>query len=279
MRASPLLASLALLLLLAAPAEARFGKRTRTPPPAADAPHKATPPGDDEDDDDKEEDEEEHRSRDGGCHDCGGDLGVSFLFSLFTPSVHTQTHLASGRPGAVTRGYMPVSLTLGLEGLALPRAEGGGAAARLALEGERWGVAFRATGLGLAAEDGSRYTDEISLLEAHLTYALLSRDRLRLRLEAGMHQAGAPDATFVGASVAGSMELCLVGPLDLELRLQVAPFPHRVVDAQAGLAMHLGPFALHGGWRAMVLDDAGLVDNVRHVDALGGPYFGASIGF
>ncbi len=275
MRASPLLALASLLLLVAAPAEARFGKRSRpASPPAADAPHKATSP--DEADDDDEDEDKPYRSHDSDCHACGSGLGLDFLFSFFTPSVHAQTHLSSG---GSSRGYVPVSFTLGIDGLALPRAEGGGAALSLALEGERWGVAFRGLGMGLATDDGSRGTDELTLLEAHLTYALISRDRLRLRLEAGMHQAGAPDATFIGASVASSMELCLVGPLDLELRMQVAPFPHRVLDTQAGLAMHLGPFALRGGWRAMVLDDAGLVDNVRHVDALGGPYFGASIGF
>ncbi|HET9451560.1 MAG TPA: hypothetical protein VFO83_11780 [Aggregicoccus sp.] len=275
MRPSPLLASLALLLLLAAPAEARFGKRSRPAPPSASAPHAATPPeAEEEHPDDEHPDEEED---DAGCHGCGSGLG--FMFSLFTAPAHQQAHLASGSAGAVSRGYLPLSLTLGLEGLALPRAGGGGAAARLALEGERWGVSFRALGLGLEADDGSWDQDHLSLLEAHVTYALLSTDRLRLRLEAGLHQAQAPDATFLAPSVAGSLEACVVGPLDVELRLQLAPFPHRVLDAQAGLALHLGPFALHGGWRGLVLDDAGLLDGVRHTDALGGPYVGASMSF
>jgi len=273
MRAPPLLASLAPLLLLAAPAEARFGKRSRpAQPPAAakgDAPHAATSAGAT-----APEDEARERDRD-GCHDCGAD-GLDFGLSLLTPPRHAALHLGASGAG---RGYLPLSLTLGLEGLALPRAEGGGAAARLALEGARWGVSFRALGLGLRADDGYADPDALALLEAHLTYALLSRDRVRLRLEAGVHHAQAPDAAFLGPAVASSLEACLVGPLDVELRLQLVPFPHRVLDAQAGLALHLGPFALHGGWRGLLLDDAGLVDNVRHTDALGGPYVGASVGF
>jgi hypothetical protein len=280
MRPSPSLATLLLasLLLAAAPAQARFGKRS---PPQSDtgakrdAPHAATAPDEGAaDEDDADEDDGERHGV--SCGDCGGG---ALLLSLFTAPRHSRGHLHADIAVGATQGALPLSLTLGLEGLALPQAEGGGAAVRLALEGERWGVAFRALGLGLRTDDGSYGTDNIALLDAQLTYALVSLQRIRLRLEGGVHSAQAQDVSFLSPTVGASLEACVAGPLDFEARLQVVPFPDRVVDAQAGLALHLGPFGLHGGWRGLLLDDAGLVDGVRHADALGGPYLGASVVF
>ncbi|MBF5045915.1 hypothetical protein FGE12_26125 [Aggregicoccus sp. 17bor-14] len=280
MRPSALLASLALPLLLAAPsAEARFGKRSSSEKPAAekpaqdDAPHAATPPG-------EEPERYEGRGSDRPCRDCdGGSVVAGLLFNVFAPPHATRSHLHVEVNEAPTRSYFPVTLTLGLEGLALPRSEGGGAAARLALEGARWGVSFRVLGLGLRADDGSNATDNLSLADAQLTYALVAMDRVRLRLEAGVNAAHGPDVDFLSPAFGSSLEACVAGPLDVEARLQLVPFPDRVLDAQAGLMLHLGAFALHGGWRGLVLDDAGYVDGVRHTDALGGPYVGASVVF
>jgi hypothetical protein len=73
-----------------------------------------------------------------------------------------------------------------------------------------------------------------------------------------------------GPSIALSLEACLLGDLDLELRAQGTAFPSQHVDAQAGLA---------GGWRGLYLNDAGLVDGVEHADGFSGPYVGLGFSF
>lgn len=261
-----------LLALASSPAHARFGKRSTpasTQDATKDATHEATAPGEEPE---ARTDDAEAEVDDGSG---GGWEGVGALLSLFVPR-HTEVHLASGDPGPTP---LPLAFTLGVEGLALPRDEGGGASLRLAVEGARWGAAFRVLGLGLATDDGSYGRDELALLDAQLTYALLATPRLRLRLEAGLHSAHAPSVSFLAPTVGTSLEACVVGPLDVEGRLQLVPFPDRVLDAQAGLALHLGTFGLHGGWRTLLLDDAGLTDGVRHTDAFSGPYVGASVVF
>jgi hypothetical protein len=98
-------------------------------------------------------------------------------------------------------------------------------------------------------------------------------------VEAGVSSAHAPDLTALGPSFALSLEACLVGNMDLELRAQATPYPYRQLDGQAGLALHLNSLVLRGGWRGLYLNDNGLVDNVVHEDAFGGPYAGVGFAF
>lgn len=161
------------------------------------------------------------------------------------------------------------------------RSGGEGSAMELAagLEGRRWGFDIRGSTLSLLAEDGSGGRDTLRLLSTHLTFALWSTRTARLRVEGGVAAAQAPDVTFVGPSLAGSAEACLLGPVDGELRLQVVPFPHRQVDAQAGLAVHLGAFVLRTGYRWLLLDDAGWLGDGGNQDTLRGPYAGLGLTF
>jgi hypothetical protein len=76
-----------------------------------------------------------------------------------------------------------------------------------------------------------------------------------------------------------SAEACIAGPLDVEARMQVTPFPYRQVDASAALALHLGALVLRGGYRGLVLDDAGHVDGVVHRDGFHGPFFGLGLAY
>jgi hypothetical protein len=108
---------------------------------------------------------------------------------------------------------------------------------------------------------------------------MIARERIRLRLEGGLSMATAPDLSVAGPSLALSMEACLVGTLDLELRAQAAAFPYQQVDAQAGLALNLTQLVLRAGWRGLYLNDAGLVDGVVHEDAFSGPYVGLGFSF
>jgi hypothetical protein len=158
---------------------------------------------------------------------------------------------------------------------------GGGSAVGLflAIEGQRMGVDARGTSLTLPTDDGSAGSDSITLGSVHLTYAMIARERIRLRLEGGLSMASAPDLSVAGPSLALSLEACLVGELDLELRAQGTAFPYQNVDAQAGLAVHLASLVLRGGWRGLYLNDAGLVDGVVHADSFSGPYVGLGFSF
>lgn len=164
------------------------------------------------------------------------------------------------------------NFVFGFDMQALP--EGAAAGIHLGLEGERWGGMLRASGLSLLADDGSGEQDSISLFETHLSYAVLTGPRGRLRLEGGLTVAKAPDVTFVGPMVGTSAEYYLLDSLALEGRVQVTPLPYRQLDTSGGLAWYIfgDLVALRGGVRMLVLDDAGVVDGVVHQDVLPGPY-------
>jgi hypothetical protein len=171
----------------------------------------------------------------------------------------------------------PVLVRMGLTGQAM--GGGGALGLNLGLEGKRWGVDGALTALTLPTDDGTEGEDKLGLYSAHLTYALISSDQGRLRAEAGMAVATAPDVTFMGPSVALSFERCLFGGLDVEGRGQLVAVPYTQLDAQAGLGLHLGILTLRGGWRWLLLNDHGLVDDEVHQDVFAGPYAGLGLNF
>ncbi|RKG99360.1 hypothetical protein [Corallococcus carmarthensis] len=175
------------------------------------------------------------------------------------------------------RAVQPLQLRMGLNVGAM----GGGTAGDvfLGIEGEELGFDVQGTQLTLPTDDGTNGTDEIRLVSMHVTWAPVSTDRVRWRVEGGLSTAHAPDVLFVGPSLATSMEVCVVGPLDLEARVQGTAGTYRQLDASAGVALHLGALNLRGGVRGLILDDAGQVDGVQHVDRFVGPYAGAGFVF
>ncbi|RKH49045.1 hypothetical protein [Corallococcus llansteffanensis] len=276
------------LLLLAPAAEARFGKKTAdTSDSKGDAKvHEATPiqprsthaassPSDDDDDDDADDD----------CCDTPGPSYTARLYgdapvvsssSLSTSEEQELADMAvrnlAPRPPAP-----PIDVRMGLNVGAM----GGGSSGDvfLGIEGTELGVDFQGTKLTLPTDDGTPGTDVIHLVGMHVTWAAVSTERLRLRAEAGFTMASAPDVFLAGPSLATSLEACVVGPLDVEVRVQGTPAPYRQLDAQAGVAVHLGALMLRAGWRGLILDDAGQVDGVAHVDRFTGPYGGAGFVF
>jgi hypothetical protein len=301
-----LCAVLAASLCFAPDAEARFGKRsssgsskegTHAATPAGDA-HEATPIGSEDDDgddkDDGDSDSETSADGDGCCSEAAQGLGEALLGALFRAMLEgmvlaiaqSGTHLDGApvddelEPGQTRerRHAVPLSLRLGAQGLVL-RGDAGGADMFLGLEGRRFGVAAHVVRLGLPADDGTDGTDRLTLVEAHLSHTLYVHEVVRLRAEAGVSTARAPDVTLVGPSLALSVEACVLGPLDVEARAQLTPLPYRQVDATAGLALHLGGFVLRGGWRGLFLDDMGVVDGISHQERLHGPYAGGGFTF
>nr|WP_242543609.1 hypothetical protein [Corallococcus sp. NCSPR001] len=175
------------------------------------------------------------------------------------------------------RAVQPLNLRVGLNAGAM----GGGVAgdAFLGIEGEALGIAVQGTQLVLPTDDGSPGTDDLRLATMHLTWAPVSTERVRWRLEGGLSTAHAPDVFFVGPSLATSLEVCVAGPLDLEARVQGTAGTYRQLDASAGLALHLGALNVRGGVRGLVLDDAGQVDGIQHIDSFVGPYAGVGLAF
>ena len=174
----------------------------------------------------------------------------------------------------------PITFTLGVTGQAVNpgNAAGGGAAGlQLAFEGEHLGFSADWQSYFLQADDGSGTIDRIHLVDANLTFALVSTEHGRLRLEGGLSSAVAPDIAFFGPDFGISGALGLVGPISIDFSLRGVPYPFRKVDWTAGLAIPLGNFALRGGWRVTYLDDAGYVDGVRHQDTYSGPYLGLAL--
>lgn len=288
-------------LLLAAPAaEARFGKKSpdssgnkkdddtgsrvhAATPIQSDRPHEAsayTPPPPPPDDDDD-------------CCDVPSSSS-SYVSPGYSEASYGEARVAGAElaadmwvtRAAAARARMAVErarstplldVRLGLNVGAI----GGGSAGDLFLgiEGQALGFDVQGTQLTLPTDDGTPGTDIIRLGSAHFTWAVLSTDRLRWRLEGGITTASAPDLSLTAPSFATSVEACVAGPLDVEARVQGTFGPYRQLDVSAGVALHLGPLMLRGGWRGLILDDAGLVDGVQHVDRFMGPFGGAGFAF
>jgi hypothetical protein len=291
-------AALAASLLFAPGAEARFGKRTSSDSSKEES-HEATAIGADEDKDDDDDDDAPAKSQgsqssDGsGC--CGGTAGglgeeilvglvrlmlEGLVYAIATNGTHLDgaTTPDSEVVGPELRHAAPLSMRMGVQGV-LP---GKGASALdmyFGLEERRFGVAANVLRLALPTDDGTEGVDRLTLVEAHVSHVLFVHSRARVRAEAGVSTARAPDVTLVGPSVAVSVEACLLGSLDVEARAQLTPLPYRQFDGTAGLALHLGGFVLRGGWHGLFLDDLGVVDGISHQDSLHGPYLGLGFAF
>ncbi|SET96550.1 hypothetical protein [Stigmatella erecta] len=260
-------------LMFSAPeAEARFGKRSK-----GEKTHEASPVGSDDDDDD---DDDKHDDHSGSHRDSGSAVDAVANLLFFVADVASASHQAdvtSSEVRAVAPRGSRSNVRLGVDGNIL--GSGGGANLFLAIEAQRMGLDGRLMLMSLPTDDGTSGTDELSVGTVHLTYALVAHERLRLRLEGGLGFATAPDMAAVGPSFGLTLDACLLGPFDLELRAQVTPFPYQQLDAQAGLALHLNVLVLRAGWRGLYLDDAGFVDGVSHQDTLTGPYLGVGLTF
>ncbi|MFP2895896.1 hypothetical protein [Corallococcus sp. 4LFB] len=260
-------------LLAAPPAEARFGKHSDSNETSKPV-HKASAIGAD-DDASKKEDENRNRSlktttvssTDDCCSASASDdaaaiiLGAVFelLFRGMGEAIAaTGTHHGHDSDGVDAppernslRHAVPFSFRAGV--LASPVEGGMGVDFDVGWDLRRFGVDLRLSRLmGTGAGASSR--DIRTLGELHVTYSSLVREDLRMRAEAGVSTVDLPGRVYVGPSLGMSVEACLLGPLDVEARFQVTPFPYRQMDVRAGLALHLGSLMLRGGARSLYLD-------------------------
>lgn len=277
------------LLLIAPSAEARFGKkssdsdsseskgsgRSEQAPPAKT--HAATPVSNDDQTEHHRERRHSHSSvvyvaPEPCCYE------PAYVASpvVYPPVYASEPYVENTNEPA--RPYVPENHTV-LAAELNPVTEGIGLAASFRLDGISWGFVADGRLLTLGAEDGSANVDSISLANAHLTYALLSGEYGKLRLEAGIASAFAPDLIVAGPSVGSTVTLNLSPWFGFDAGLHGTPFPFRRIEWSAGAHLALGPVGLHTGWRVIDLDDAGLVDGVSHRDVLAGPYAAASLTF
>ncbi|AGC48903.1 hypothetical protein MYSTI_07631 [Myxococcus stipitatus DSM 14675] len=271
----------ATLLLGSSHAEARFGKRSspssssgntssqdrsRTHPATAIGQEHEAPRGD----------APRQRSRPGRSPVSGAVVGPGASAAATSPKLSATSRVERKRDEPV-----PLLVRLGVQGDVIK--EGASMSLFMALEGRRMGLDTRITGMTLEPEAGANphgKKDRITLLSARVTAALWASSRGRMRVEAGLTSAHAPHVIFVGPSFGASAEACIGrSPLDIEVRLNATPFPHRQVDLSAGMALHLSAFNVRGGWRALYLNDAGHVDGVENEESLVGPYLGVGLTF
>jgi hypothetical protein len=147
------------------------------------------------------------------------------------------------------------------------------------IEGQRFGVSLDARALFLAPELGGYDPDILRLASGHVTYALLSGDSGRLRLELGASGVIADQLSTMGPSVGFSADLAVLFAFGVEGSMHLTPFPHQALDMRMGANLSFGMLSLHGGVRRLYLNDMGLVDGVAHEENLVGPYAALGLRF
>ncbi|MBN8472261.1 hypothetical protein JYJ95_37640 [Corallococcus exiguus] len=265
-------------LLAAPPAEARFGKRSDSTESSKPV-HEATAIGSDRDDDSKQDDENKNRSSkskrttvsstddsyeyNSSVSSDAASFILGAVFELLfrgmgeaianTGTHHGHEMVAPDAPPQRNslRHAVPFSFRAGL--LVSPLRGGTGLDFDLGWEAQRFGMDLRLSRL-TGTWDTSAYRDTLTLGEMHATYSPLVREELRLRVEAGVSTLDVPGRVYVAPSLGMSVEACLLGPLDVEGRLQMTPGPYQQLDARGGLALHLGSLMLRGGVRYLMLD-------------------------
>lgn len=160
------------------------------------------------------------------------------------PSVSTQ---AATRPSDLSSTFL-----IG----ALGTRNGVGLDLRFSTEGRRFGIEFDALTFALPNPDAPKEPSAtVPKMQAHATWSVLTSRHGRLRLEGGASAVFAPDVTYIGPQVGLSGQLALIGPLGFDAAVRWTPIPASIVDADAGLGLHFGNFALRGGWRWLRMDD------------------------
>ncbi len=276
-------------LLSAGPAEARFGKRT-----------------DSEKSEKTEKGYRTKRSRSTGSHSAsavgsqprhqhsgGGHVVVRPRPRYYRPwygwgyaprqTVIVHDHHYAGQPAPAPQAEQYVEpyespfavKRFELGGTAQPLLNGSVLGLNLLVDWKSLGIDLRFDTLGLRAEDGSGTIDAIRMFDATATFALIDGENGRLRAHLGAYSAFAPDIAFIGPGGGLSASADLFGPFTAEASAQFVVFPFTKIDTRAAMGLRLGPVEGRLGWRFTILDDQGRVDGVRNVDLMTGPYIGA----
>ena len=199
------------------------------------------------------------------------------LYSPYAYGYGAPPPVVTNDPAPPPQESAPIRVTVGVEGQGF--LNGATLGVHSMFEGERWGVSLSAADIIVKADDGTNGIDHIGDFTAHLTFAFLTGQYGRLRLEAGADAFFAPSIIMVGPTIGMSGVVWLGGPVGLEGSVNVTPWPFTQLDARAGLAVGIENWGLRAGWRIQALNDRGLVDGIAHGDVFNGPYLGVSYVF
>ena len=195
---------------------------------------------------------------------------VAPAYPLAPPAV-----IVDGQPIAAEEQYPSgPAVAVAVAGDVTSSAAGPLLGAQLSVEGQTLGFVLAYTA-AFPPIGGTTDTDTLHLAAAHMTFALWSGDRGRLRGEVGVHLAAAPLATFVAPGVGLSAAFGLVGPLGVEARVYANAWPYTQLDSRAGLALSFGGIGLGAGIRALYLNDNGALGDANAgntSDTFVGPY-------
>jgi hypothetical protein len=148
-----------------------------------------------------------------------------------------------------------VRITAGIEGLySLSTTNGSGFIVGVSglFEGERFGVS-------LLAQTVQTQMNQLSQLNAHLTFAFLTGKYGRLRVELGADTLFARDLIVLAPTGGLSGQVWVGGPFALEGAVFVTPWPISQFDSRAGVVLGIDSIGIRAGWRIQILDDRGMV--------------------
>jgi hypothetical protein len=149
-------------------------------------------------------------------------------------------------------------ISIGLEGLySLSFTNGGGyiLGANMLFEGDRFGVSIFAQTL-------QTQLNQLSQINAHLTFAFLTGKFGRLRVELGADTIFARDLIVMAPTGGLSGQLWIAGPFALEGAIFATPWPIWQLDYRAGVVFGVESFGIRVGWRSQTLEDRGIVGGV-----------------
>jgi len=157
---------------------------------------------------------------------------------------------------------------------------GGAAGLRLLVDGEWFGLDAGANGLAFKAQpnQGGDVVGTLQL-DANATFAPISGERGRLRIELGIGGYLSPCIRVAGPQAGLAGEGRLFGPVGVAGSARVVPWPYRSLDWHAAVQLALGSsVTLRGGVRQLYVDDLGLgKGHVRHIDGYFGPWLGIGV--
>lgn len=209
-------------------------------------------------------------------------LGPSYYgyFVAPPPVVTYDPNVDQAQPTAADPDAITLPISTMLDGDATFAGSTSMLGAHAAFEGQRVGVSLGYTGVISPTTDGSAGVDVFHLAQAHLTYALVSSPRGRIRAEIGAHMAAAPDVTFVAPGVGMSASLRLYRGWGMETRVFGNVFPYTELDARLGVVWSGSVASILGGVRALYLNDNGVLGAANAGDTSDffvGPYIGLAL--
>lgn len=101
--------------------------------------------------------------------------------------------------------------------------------------------------------------NQMSQLNAHLTFAFLTGRYGRLRAELGADTFFAQDLITMAPTGGLSGQLWIAGPFAIEGAVFATPWPIWQLDMRAGLVIGIDSIGIRAGFRSQILEDRGVV--------------------